>query len=444
MDPASPPRSCSPSPCTAPRPADTPSQRARPIGAARRPGIDHCRPRLRARQGPLAVRRPAPRRAGQSYRDDRPALLPRHPLGHQRGTVRVLITADTSADVLVRRPSGSAGCARSGRRQTWRLPAKVRGATVKRVADHTGRRRCTARRIDVPHRLVARLAHARRATPSSAPAAPPIACAPRPGGRLPRRPALGVGQRSRQPPRHRQPAAAGQLPARRRTPGGAGAPGRPPPSAPRRSPPAPTPRSSGRDAQRPLLRPLRHRACQVYGGLRRGAPARRPPPSRATAEAGRDCTAAARRSRSSRRATAAGAWPVASPTCAPPQDRYDRGSAGDPTTRSFSAAAITRNWSGMGDLVSIKVTGRDGRVSTAAASPRSPSPGRTSRGPSPATRSGPGWACVRRCSELRSGSSQVLVAGPLRRVVRWLVTSAPSVTPRGHSCVAPSCLLGRR
>ena len=41
-------------------------------------------------------------------------------------------------------------------------------------------------------------------------------------------------------------------------------------------------------------------------------------------------------------------------------DPYDHGSAGDPTRKTFSARAITRNWSDIGDLVSIEVTGRDG------------------------------------------------------------------------------------
>jgi stage II sporulation protein D len=44
------------------------------------------------------------------------------------------------------------------------------------------------------------------------------------------------------------------------------------------------------------------------------------------------------------------------------QDPYDAGEPGeDPTVTTFSAADITKNWPGMGDLVSITVTSRDGR-----------------------------------------------------------------------------------
>jgi SpoIID/LytB domain protein len=41
-------------------------------------------------------------------------------------------------------------------------------------------------------------------------------------------------------------------------------------------------------------------------------------------------------------------------------DPYDRGVPGDPWRKRFGAAAITRNWQGMGNLVSIKVVDRDG------------------------------------------------------------------------------------
>jgi SpoIID/LytB domain protein len=42
------------------------------------------------------------------------------------------------------------------------------------------------------------------------------------------------------------------------------------------------------------------------------------------------------------------------------QDPFDQGAAEDPTSTVLSAADITRNWAGMGDLVSIQVTARDG------------------------------------------------------------------------------------
>ena len=65
------------------------------------------------------------------------------------------------------------------------------------------------------------------------------------------------------------------------------------------------------------------------------------------------------------------------------EDTFDHGIPEDPTTRTFSAAAITRNWPGMGDLVSIEVTGA--RPGGPAASPRSPWSAPTSRRPSPGT-----------------------------------------------------------
>jgi SpoIID/LytB domain protein len=41
-------------------------------------------------------------------------------------------------------------------------------------------------------------------------------------------------------------------------------------------------------------------------------------------------------------------------------DPFDNGVPGDPWSETVSAADITRNWAGIGDLVSIEVTGRDG------------------------------------------------------------------------------------
>jgi len=57
-----------------------------------------------------------------------------------------------------------------------------------------------------------------------------------------------------------------------------------------------------------------------------------------------------------------GGWSVDGgyPYLAAREDRFDRGSAGDPTSTTFSAAAIARNWTDLGDLVSIEVTERDG------------------------------------------------------------------------------------
>ncbi len=100
-------------------------------------------------------------------------------------------------------------------------------------------------------------------------------------------------------------------------------------------------------------------ACQVYGGYGAEHP-RADAAIRATA---RTVVMYGGRPAFAQFSSSNGGWSVNGgyPYLRAAQDRYDRGSAGDPTTRSFSAAAITRNWSGMGALVSIKVTGRDGR-----------------------------------------------------------------------------------
>ncbi len=42
-------------------------------------------------------------------------------------------------------------------------------------------------------------------------------------------------------------------------------------------------------------------------------------------------------------------------------DAFDNGRPTDPWSVTFSAAQITRNWDGIGDLVSVEVTGRDGK-----------------------------------------------------------------------------------
>ncbi len=40
-------------------------------------------------------------------------------------------------------------------------------------------------------------------------------------------------------------------------------------------------------------------------------------------------------------------------------DEFDRGVPGDPQARTFTGEEITRHWTGLGDLVSVEVTGRD-------------------------------------------------------------------------------------
>ena len=67
--------------------------------------------------------------AGQSWRQILRAYYPHTTLGSATGTIRVLITADTSKDVRVLPTSGLT--VRSlGAKKSWRVPAKVRGKKV--------------------------------------------------------------------------------------------------------------------------------------------------------------------------------------------------------------------------------------------------------------------------------------------------------------------------
>ena len=130
--------------------------------------------------------------------------------------------------------------------------------------------------------------------------------------------------------------------------------------APRRSPPARTPRSSATQPDRPALRRLRHhQACQVYGGYTRRAPGVQRRGGR-PATKGRTLTLAAATSRSpsSPRATAAGPPRARSTTPTCPTSRPSR----TPTTglpaagRRLTAAEIENAWPGIGKLESVEVT----------------------------------------------------------------------------------------
>ena len=206
--------------------------------------------------------------------DDRAALLP----GHARGagpaaTIRVLITADTTRTSWSG-PQRAQGCARSARSKTWRLPAKVRGKKVARwrilPAGHRSK-------ISFKTGALARLAHARKGDARVHRRRRSRSCCVTPAGRAAYRGALRSASinASGTPATPSTSLPLERLPARRRAAGGAGLVAGRTPSAPRRSPPAPTPPSSAR-APQPAAYDLCDTAhCQVYGGVRRRAPARR-------------------------------------------------------------------------------------------------------------------------------------------------------------------------
>jgi len=99
-------------------------------------------------------------------------------------------------------------------------------------------------------------------------------------------------------------------------------------------------------------------SCQVYGGYA----AEHPLADAAVRATARKVVTYGGKPAFAQFTSSNGGWSVAGgfPYLVARADPYDRGSAGDPTSTTFSAAAITRNWPGIGDLVSIEVTRRDG------------------------------------------------------------------------------------
>jgi stage II sporulation protein D len=98
-------------------------------------------------------------------------------------------------------------------------------------------------------------------------------------------------------------------------------------------------------------------ACQVYGG--HGS--EHPLATAAVRATSRTVVLSGGRPAFAQFSASNGGWSVDGgyPYLRAGRDTFDRGAPGDPTSRRFSAAAITRNWAGMGDLVSIKVTATD-------------------------------------------------------------------------------------
>lgn len=101
-------------------------------------------------------------------------------------------------------------------------------------------------------------------------------------------------------------------------------------------------------------------SCQVYGGVDHEHP-RTDAAVKATA---RTVVSFGGRPAFAQFSASNGGWSVDGglPYLRAEEDPFDQGAgAQDPTSRVVPADAITRNWAGMGDLVSIQVTARDGR-----------------------------------------------------------------------------------
>jgi stage II sporulation protein D len=100
-------------------------------------------------------------------------------------------------------------------------------------------------------------------------------------------------------------------------------------------------------------------SCQVYGGVDHEHP-RSDSAIKATA---RTIVAYGGKPAFAQFSASSGGWSTDGgfPYLRAEQDPFDQGAGDeDPTATVFGAGAITRNWEGMGDLVSIQVTGRDG------------------------------------------------------------------------------------
>ena len=254
---------------------------------------------------------------GRTYRQILRFYYPGLELGAARG-------ADPGADLRRHRPTTSSSAHRrgltvrqvgDGRRRgssatrasakRWRLTA-ADGGSATRVSVFTDRWRSV--RIDRRRGRVRRR--------------PPRARAGHPGRDRPATRARCARRVGRGRPRHRQRRVARELPARRRTPRGAGPVGPARPCGRRRSRRGPTPTTTATHPQRRPLRPLRHHL--LPGVRRRRATATRPATPRSGRPRARCCSAAAsRRSPSSPPATAAGPSPASVPYQVAKQDTWD-------------------------------------------------------------------------------------------------------------------------
>ncbi|GAA4693469.1 SpoIID/LytB domain-containing protein [Nocardioides conyzicola] len=286
-------------------------------------------------------------KAGQSWQKILRAYYPHTTLGSAHGTIRVLITADTSKDVRVLPTSGLT--VRSlGADKSWRLPAKVRGKkVVSWRIQPTGKRSAISFKAGSWHAWRS----AKGDAEFSAGGHPIVLVTPagRASYRGILRSTLGNTVNLVSLDSYVRGVVPQEVPA---------------------SWPAAAVRAQAVAARTYAAferRVHRHTAsydlcdtsaCQVYGGYGEEHPLA---DAAVRATAGRIVTYD-KQPAFAQFTSSNGGWSVDGgyPYLLAREDRFDKGSAGDPTSTKFTAAAITRNWPGIGDLVSIKVTERDG------------------------------------------------------------------------------------
>ena len=277
--------------------------------------------------------------------------------GQLRGPVRVLITADTSDDVVVLAQAGL-----TVTRLTAAHDVRAARPTARRGGGSRPRRRAAAQ-VAVPR--ADGWQHAGRPSPATA-SSPPAA----------KRIALVTPARQPTLPRPAPLGHAGARLARRATPStclslDAYLKGVVPLEIPALVEPERGARPGGRGPhvrgvrarapQRRALPDLRHHLVPGVRRLRRRAPGR-DAAIKATAAAGPDSTTASRRSPSSPRAAAAGPRPARRPTSSRRRTRTTAGRAtrSTPGRSTVDDATLERHCPAIGDLTSIEVTTRDG------------------------------------------------------------------------------------
>lgn len=292
--------------------------------------------------------------AGQSWRTILRAYYPHTALGNVGGTIRVQLTADTSRDVVVRTRSGLKVHS-LGAKKTWRLPAKARGKKV----TYWRIQPMSAHRSKISYKT--RTWHTWRSAKGDAEftaGGQPIQLVT-PAGRAAYR---GVLRSASVNATGSDRDTVNVLPLDSYLRG----------VVPQEVPaswPAHAVRAQAvaartyaaferRDHRRSAYDLCDTSSCQVYGGYDEEHPLGNAA-VRATA---RKIVTYGGKPAFAQFTSSNGGWSVDGgfPYLVDREDRFDRGSAGDPTSTTFTAAQITRNWPGIGDLVSIDVTERDG------------------------------------------------------------------------------------
>jgi SpoIID/LytB domain protein len=291
--------------------------------------------------------------AGQSWKAIVRSYYPHTRLGSAGGNIRIQITADTSRDVVVRARTGLK--VRSlGARKTWRLPAEVRGKKVV-----SWRIQPAGHRSKISYKT--RSWHTWRTAKGDAEltaGGQPIVLAT-PAGRATYRGALRSASTNSAGTKR---ATVNVLPLDSYLRGVV------PQEVPASWPAAAVRAQAVAARTYAAFERRAHRrsaydlcdtsSCQVYDGY----DAEHPLADAAVRATARKVVTYGGKPAFAQFTASNGGWSVDGgyPYLRAREDPFDRGSAGDPTSTTFSAAAITRNWSDLGDLVSIEVTQRDG------------------------------------------------------------------------------------